>query len=260
VIAIDSGYYPQALLMVLARVGGVIGILQYFGGAKVPVVFKTFLALVVSVAIMPMVPAAWLADARLLSDLPGMLFAIVQEVAIGACMGLVCQLVIAATSVAGVLIGMGSSLMMARSIDPSSGQQVGLPQQLLTTLFVLFLLLTNVHLEAIRLLGVSFSTLPMLASWDINSIARMVVGLGSMCFDWGLRLAMPVFCTALVLDSCLGLIAKLAPDFNVLFLSMPVRLFAGLSVLGLTIRVGAAGVFEHMREQMLQSFGRLLGG
>jgi len=259
VIAIDSGYYPQALLLVLARVGGVMGILEYFGSAKMPVVFKAIIALVVSVAIMPMVPVAWLEDARLLINLPGMLFAIVQEVAIGACMGLVCQLIMASTSVAGELIGMGSSLMMARSLDPNSGQQVGIPQMLLSSLFVLFLLLTDVHLEAIRLLGRSFSTLPMLASWDLNSIARMVIGAGSMCFDWGLRLAMPVFCTALVLDSCLGLIAKLAPDFDILFLSMPVRLFAGLSVLGLTIRAGAS-VFEQMREQMLRAFARLLGG
>lgn len=258
-ISISTGFYPQAVLLVMARVGGVMWVLQHFGASRLPSVFKACIAFVISIAMLPMVPQAWMDDASLLATMPVMLLALVQELGIGLCMGFVCELIISSTGVAGVLIGMGSSMMMAQSIDPTSGRQSGIPKQVLMSVFVLFLLLTDVHLEAIRLIGKSFSTLPMLASWDMESVARMLVGIGGMVFEWGLRLAMPIFCVALMLDACLGLMAKLAPNFDILFLSLPVRLFAGLAVLGLTVHSGAS-IFGLMREKMLLVFARLLCG
>lgn len=256
-LTISTGYYPQALLLVLARVAGVLWVLQRLGASKIPVTFRAAIALVIAVGLLPMVPQTWMEDARMLDSMSMLLLAVLQELAIGACMGFACELIIAATGVAGTLIGMGSSLMMAQSIDPSSGESSGLPRQILMNCFVLFLLLTDTHLVMIHLLAGSFSSLPMLSTWDLQSLSGMITGLGSLMFEWGLRLAMPVVCMALVLDACLGLIAKLAPSFQVLFLSMPIRLFAGLSVLGLIIRTGITS-FDVMREKMLLVFERLL--
>jgi flagellar biosynthesis protein FliR len=258
-MAITTSYYPQAILLVVARVAGVLGILQYFGAAKIPAQIRAALIMVVALAMLPMVPGQWMQEARMLTSLPAMSVALLQEAAIGLCIGLVCQLIMASTSIAGALIGMGTSMMMARSIDPLSGQQTSIPQQLLMSVLVLFLLLTNVHLDLIHLLGKSFTTLPMLSFWRIDDITGLIVAVGSMMFDWGLRLAMPVFCVALLMDGCLGLMSKLAPDFDILFLSMPIRLYVGLSLLGLVLHAGST-VFGQMRDEMLLVFAKLLIG
>lgn len=256
-LTISTGYYPQALLMVLARVSGVLWVLNRLGASRIPAKFKAAIALVLTVALLPAVPRGWLEDASVLDSMSMMLLALLQEVALGACLGFACEIIVAATGIAGTLIGMGASLMMAQIIDPGSGESAGLPEQLLLNCFVMFLLLTDTHLALINLLAGSFTALPMLSTWDLQSLSGMMTGLGSLLFEWGLRLAMPVVCMTLVLDACLALMSKLAPNFEILFISMPIRLFAGLSVLGLIIRTGFVS-FDAMREKMLMVFQRLL--
>lgn len=258
-LEIEFGSYPQAFLLALARVGAVLWVLQYLGGAQMPTIFKMALAMVVTFGLMPMIPATWMVEAGRLDNLVSVAAAMVQEVMIGACLGLACELILAAMSMAGVLIGMGSSLMMARGIDPASGTSVSIPQQILVSVFMMFLLLTNTHLELIRMLGDSFVRVPILSSWEGEEIFGMIVAAGAQMFEWGLRLAMPIVATAMLLDACLGLMAKLAPDFDILFLSLPIRLFVGLSLIGLTIQI-SGGVFSLMKDRMVWIYARVLGG
>ena len=69
-------------------------------------------------------------------------------------------------------------------------------------------------------------------------------------FEWGLKFGLPVMCAGLILYVCLGLMSRLAPDFNVLFLSLPIRLLVGISVFGLALRF-SGGYFERIMDDML---------
>jgi flagellar biosynthesis protein FliR len=48
----------------------------------------------------------------------------------------------------------------------------------------------------------------------------------------------------MVLNAGMGLIAKMSPQFNVLFLALPIRLGTGMLMMGFFLRYGGG----HMRE------------
>ena len=51
----------------------------------------------------------------------------------------------------------------------------------------------------------------------------------------------------LVINAGMGLISKMAPQFNVLFLSMPIRLGAGMMMMGLFLRYGSGQMREVIK-------------
>lgn len=253
---IQLSHYPRVMLLVLARVAAVMGTAPFYGH-RVPAHIRICMALVVSLALLPALPPAWEAAALRVRTAPDMLLALLSEALLGAAVGLVCQLFVTACLLAGAITGRGSALMMAQSIDPFSGISTQIMAQILQVVFVLLVLLNDGHLALLRLLGASFRGVPPTLGWMNGGVGRQLVGLSAEAFSVGLRLAMPIMAVSLVVNVCFGLIARLAPEFNVLFLSLPVKLLIGLSLFGLLLR-HAGGAFGRMIEHMLAHCGRLL--
>jgi flagellar biosynthetic protein FliR len=90
-------------------------------------------------------------------------------------------------------------------------------------------------------------------------LVTSVISLGSVMFEWGLRLAAPVLGAAMILNVALGLMSRLAPNFNILFLSLPIRVFTGIACLGLILRFGSS-FFARAIEQMMAACASVLTG
>lgn len=255
-LEIQLGYAPQLLVLMVARITSSLAVMRVAGGTGSFPAFRILMSLALATALAPMVPVSWVDAARQLTTVPAMLYAMLTEVLLGLALGLVFQCFLSACSIAGTLIGMGTSLSMARMVDPVTGGQALVPQQILQMLFVLLLLLGNAHLVLIGVVARSFETLPPGAGLPCDGVA-LVANLGTIMLDWGLRLAMPVVAVALLLDACFGLVARLAPEFDILFLSLPIRLFVGLGAMGLAIRYGG-GLLQEMIEKMVNMSGQLL--
>ena len=66
----------------------------------------------------------------------------------------------------------------------------------------------------------------------------------------GFRICLPVFCTILVLNGLLGVMAKVAPQMNMFAVGLQLKVFIGLGVMLLTISlipVAADFIFEQMK-------------
>lgn len=256
---IQIGYFPQVFLLVVARFAAIIGTVPFFGGQNIPAQLRAAIIIVVAVAVLPFIPVEWAESVIQMRTMPQILFAILNEVLLGAGIGLVCHFFLGMCTLAGMIGGWGSSLTMAESMNPIDGTSSPVLGQLLQMVFVLLVLLCDGHLVLLKFTAMSFSTISSSTAWINGDFAETILEMSSMMFEWGLRLAMPILCTALLLDVGLGLIARMAPDFDVLFLSLPVRVFVGVAVFGLVLRVSAEfmnGAIEHM----LTGCGKLLGG
>jgi flagellar biosynthetic protein FliR len=215
------------------------------------------MALVITVALLPTLPPAWADAAREIQTLPGMLLALLNEVLLGATVALICNVFIGACLLAGGLAGQASSLMMAQSIDPFSGSSSQIMEQILQVLFVLLVLLHGGHLALLQMLGASFKAVPPAMTWISGSLGDTILSQGTSLFAMGLQLAMPLLAGGLVVSVCFGLIGRLAPEFDVMYMSFPVHLAVGLMLFGLLIRFGA-GTFTRMIDQMLTQCARVL--
>jgi flagellar biosynthetic protein FliR len=77
----------------------------------------------------------------------------------------------------------------------------------------------------------------------VGEITRMpgsldsLLTLSSGLFSAGLKLALPVLAALLLADLALGLLARVAPQFNLFALEMPAKMLLGLTALALALPV-----------------------
>ncbi len=251
-MTISLGHLPQVLLLVLARILGVVALTSFYGGPRLSARIRVTFGLTMALAILPVLPASWAAAARGMNDFPSLAYAMSAELFLGIGTALICNIFVAACHLGGMIVGYESALMMAQSIDPVGGQPNALTAQLIQTLFILLVLLCDGHLALLRLLALSFQAGPRLPEPGQAALAVAIVGLGSRLYTLGVTLALPVLAAALVVNASFGLIGRLAPDFNILFLALPFRLLAGIGILGVTLQFGS-GFFERLTREMLDA-------
>jgi flagellar biosynthesis protein FliR len=251
--------YPIAVVLVLSRFAALVGMTAVFGRRQIPVRIRLMIAVALTWFAVANLPPEWNVYCQSLNKLSVLVMAIIGEMLMGAALGLVCDLFIGVLSMAGLIVGQGSSLSMAQMMDPATGESDVIVSTIFTMLFTLLVLLWDGHLFLIKIMMKSFHVLPPGFSWFREELLEMYTVLGSDLFAWGIRYALPTLVGGLLVVVAMGLMAKMAPEFNVLFLSLPVRLVMGLGMLVIFFLYGY-GPFYRVFEGMLVHMRYILAG
>jgi flagellar biosynthetic protein FliR len=257
---IQIGYYPQLFLLVLTRVGSIVGGVTILGKGRVPPPVRLAVALALTILFTPLLAAKGALIQLHLNNTIEIVEAMLNEMLLGFVLALACDIVFTVCNLAGFIIGFGSSLTMAQVIDPTSGVSGEIIGAILQLVCMMIFILSDAHLVLIRLIFQSFSIIPPNpGAWLTQDLMSDIVMLLKRIYICGVRLAAPAIAVAFILDLSFGLISRMAPDFDILFMSMPVRLFAGLATFGFILRYGAS-FFDSLCQLMERSFARILIG
>ena len=153
-----------------------------------------------------------------------------EQVLLGTAMGFAMRLVFAAVELAGELIGLQMGLSFAGFIDPQAGSPVPLVSSFLSLIASLVFLALNGHLMVLAAVTESFSVWPVGAAGAKIDIPGLVAW-GAEIFRLGLHLALPVLATMLLVNLALGVLARAAPQLNLLAVGFPATLLAGFLLL-----------------------------
>lgn len=252
-------FYPQAIVLLFSRVAVLVVSVPFFAGTQVPMPMKMAVAFSMAVVLFSQISPEWLAMAGQITTVPQMFLAMLNEILIGAGMGMLCNLFIAACRLAGAMVAMDTGLAMAQAVDPVSGTSSMIPSQIMQSVGIMLVLILGGHLVLIKILVASLKMGASPLHWLNEDFISALLYAGRDMFEWGIRLALPVVCVSLLLNICLGMISRLAPDFDILFLSLPVRLGVGIAVFGFTLRY-CGGVLERMIDAMLNRCGAVFAG
>lgn len=242
---------PVTVLLVFVRFAALTGMTVIFGRAIVPIRIRIAAAMAMSFFVLCHLPPVWTAYCQNLTQLVPLVIALVGEVMLGMALGLILDLFFAVLNMTSFLFARGSSLMMARMLDPTSNEQSMIFSTLFSLLFTVLIFLWGGHLFLVKLVIQSFSFLPPGFFWFREELLEMYVQLGGDVFSWGVRFALPVIAGGLLVGVAMGLIAKMSPEFNVLILSLPFRLFVGISLLSLFILYGADPLFNVFETMLM---------
>jgi len=238
------------LALVLTRISAFFLILPVFGGPTIPVRIKVAVTVVLSVffySVTPMrVPPA---DASLLV----IVIALAGEAIYGLALGLIVTLLFSAVQISARIVEQQMGLTMAEVIDPVTGEETSPLSSLLETIFILLFLSANGHHLFLLILSKSYEAFPPGAIPSIDRLAGGVIDTSSAMFLACLRLAAPMLAAFLILMVTLALLARLVPEMNILFLSMPVQTGFGMLVAAIFLPFMAEFVGE-----MASWMGRLL--
>lgn len=219
----------QALVLLAARVSGLLVVAPAFSARTVPVRVRTALMLALTLLLAPAAVRALGAGAAAVTITPA---AFAGELLVGFAMGLGAALLVGAVETAGDLIATTIGLSGATLLDPTSGAASPMFAQFAQLFALTVLLSLDGHLVMLDAVAESARALPVGGALDLpRGMAAMVAGGGAL-FVLGLRFAAPVIAATLIGNTALAVLTRVAPSLNVLTVAFPLQ--AGLGLVATT--------------------------
>lgn len=218
--------------LVLLRVSVLLLLAPIFGSALLPPQVKIALALVTALMLTPVVQID-------VSAFPDTVFGyaplVLNEVLVGLIVSLLIRLIFEGVKYAGQFIGFQMGFAIANVIDPQSGAQTSVLAQFAYILALLAFLGINGHHIVIRALNESFQSAPP-GFVVVNPTAfTAVIDATAQLFIIAIKIGGPALVVLFCAKVCMGIISKVVPQMNVLFVGMPLYIIIGLFIFGLSI-------------------------
>ena len=217
-------------VLVLTRVSAFFLVVPVFSWQTVPVRIKVAIAFLISIFFSTVVPSA--IDPKQASTLEAILL-ISNEAIYGLALGLVVVLIFSAVKLSGQIIEREMGLAMASTLDPLTGESAESLSVLIEMIFILLFLSANGHHLFLLIISKSYHAFPAGSIPTIPLMLDGIVEAGSTMFIASLRLAAPMIAVFLLLLVVLGVFARIMPDMDILFISMPLRAGLGLLMVGI---------------------------
>ena len=193
------------------------------------------LAALIAILMMPLLPAPpVLSSAQAIPVL-------IQQLLIGVAMGFSMRLVFAAFEMAGDLLGLQMGLAFAQFIDPARGTQTPLIGSFLGVLAMLTFLVIDGHLLVIAAVVQIFELIPISANLSVVNSQSITLA-GSIMFMLALQISLPVMAAVLISNIVLGILARAAPQLNVMSIGFSVTTGVGLWILWVSLPYFIAGI------------------
>jgi len=234
-------------LVVFARVVALIEAAPLLSSDAIPQIGKLGLALFVSTAVLPWVARQGYA---IPTSLVGYFLLVVGEVLIGIIIGFFLNVIFAVFQSAGQFFSVQMGFGASEVFDPLAQEEVPLMGQFLNIIGMLtFLLIAGA--QKLLLVGV-YQSFRSLRAVDLVAgrsalfpmLARSLGGL----FVNALTISFPILGTLLLVSVAMGLMAKAAPQMNLLIMGFPISIAVALIVLALSMPM------------LVEAFSRLLEG
>ena len=225
---------PQAQQFFLAftRIMAMLIQVPMLGGRLIPNQVRIGLGLLLTAVLLPWQPLPL--DAASLPAV-AMGVAIARELLVGTLAGFAAVLAFAALQMAGELMGLGGGFGAGSILNPTFEDTGSAFDQLFVmTALLLFLVFNGHHLFIIGMAR-TFTAIPLAGPLP-DLTAERLLRLTSQMIAVGVLLAAPMLGASLLADLTLGLLARVAPQVQVFFLGLPLKV--GISLLALVLALG----------------------
>ncbi len=212
-------------VLVLTRLSAFFLVLPVFGWKSIPVRIKVAIALLMAIFFSMITPLS--IDPKKISVLRAILL-IANEATYGLALGLAVAVVFSAVKLSGRIIERQMGLAMAQILDPLTGERTQPMGSFLEIIFIILFLSANGHHLFLLIISRSYETFPAGSIPTIPVLTGGIIKATSTMLLVGLRLAAPLLAAFLLLMVVLGVLARMVPEMNVLFISMPLRVGLGL--------------------------------
>lgn len=185
------------------------------------------------------------------------LLASLEQVAVGALLGITLQLVFVIFGVVGEIVSAQMGMSMARYNDPvngvSSSSVVG---QLYFLLLALLFLASDGHLLAVSIIYQSFVYWPVGGGLNYAGPATFIQAM-AWILAAGTLLSLPLVFSLFLVQFCFGLLNRISPAMNLFSLGFPMAILASLVALRLSLP-DIPEAYLHLSRELLDNLGRLL--
>lgn len=216
--------------LVLTRISAFFLVVPVFGWKTIPPRIKVAMTVLMAVFFSLIVPSA--ITAGQVSTVEAVLL-MAYEATYGFALGLVAAVLFAPVRISGRIIERQMGLAMAEIMDPLTGDRSQPIGSLLEMIFVILFLSANGHHLLLSIISRSYEAFPVGRIPTMAVLAAGVIKASSTMLLVGLKLGAPILAAFLLLMVILGVLARIMPDMNILFMSMPLRVGMGLFLMAI---------------------------
>jgi flagellar biosynthetic protein FliR len=234
-VHIDVSFLPAlgaAFLLVFARTGTMVMLLPGLGEQSLSSRLRLTIALVLAAVLLPLHRSAYHIDT---SALAPSIVLLIEEILIGAILGLTARLTISALEVAGSVIAQQLGLGFVTTVDPSQGEQGVIIGNFLTMLGITLFFATDMHHLVIAALNDSYGLFEPGEMPATGDVAALVTKTTAGAFRIGIQLSAPFLAFGLLFNIGLGVLSRLMPQMQVFFVALPASILIGLLFLLLVL-------------------------
>ena len=160
---------------------------------------------------------------------------LVNQFLIGVALGFTMQVVFAAVTAAGDVMGLGMGIGFATFFDPEARSNTSALSSWLNAIALLAFLALDGHLQVIAALVATFQSLPV----DANVLAapgwRLIADWGSTVLSAGLLLSLPVVIALLIANLALGILNRAAPQIGIFQVGFALTMLVGLLLIQMMV-------------------------
>ncbi len=237
-----------AALLIFCRIGSTMMLLPGFGEIYVPARYRLLLALGMALLLTPVL-------APVLPALPGspasLTVIVLGEIMVGVFIGTLARMMVSALETAGTMVSLQVGLSAATMFNPmadSSGS--ALPAALYGMLGVVLIFLTDLDHLMLRAVVDSYALFHPGALPPLGDFAGTVVRFAAGSFRLAFEMAAPFIIIGLVFFVALGIIARLVPQLQVLFVAQPLQILGGLVLFSVVLVAGMRWFLEAFAQQL----------
>lgn len=215
--------------LILARVGAFVAVQPIFGGRQVPRLVKVGLTFALAVF--------WFEDLAPTGDFDELRFksttwlgyalAAARESVIGAMLGYGLMILLMPVRVAGEFIGQEMGLSLASVANPMSENSATLLGQLVESLAIAIFLGLDGHHAWLAALHGTFARWPIGGGFPSLPLVPLI-GATGRAHEWGLLMALPLATCMFASSMLLALMARVAPQLNLMSVGFALRIGIGL--------------------------------
>jgi flagellar biosynthesis protein FliR len=225
-----------AAFLIFSRIGAAMMLLPGFGELYVPQRFRLLLALMMAGLLTPVL-------APMLPPMPAspsaLAVTILGEVVIGVFIGTLARMLVAALEMAGMMISLQTGLSAASMFNPLADQVSSpLPSALYGMLGVVLIFVTDLHHLLLRAAVESYGLFTPGALPPVGDLTDTVTKFVAGSFRLAFEMAAPFIVVGLVFFVALGIVARLVPQLQVLFIAQPLQILGGLGLFAVVLVTG----------------------
>ena len=234
-------------LLIFIRVTAIVSVTPLFGNNAVPVRVKAAISFFLSIIMINTVDYTAVSYVGTI----GYSVLVMKEAITGLVIGIGSGFCLYILNYSGHFIDMELGLSMAMEFDPTSNLQSTITANFLSHLFIIMFLMSDMHYFIIDALNESYKAIPIGGANIDAGLYHIIVKYIVDYFVIALRIALPIFACAFVINIILGILAKVAPQMNMFVIGMQPKIFVGLFILYMIMGMlpGIVDfIFEEMRE------------
>lgn len=241
-------------MLIFTRMSGLFATAPFFSTFQMPEMVKIWFCALISFILYPILSAK--AHFVMPNSMPEFAILIAVEFAIGFAIGFIANLLFVGVTMVGELISIQMGLSMASVLDPNTGESSPVISNFYTYLVTLVFLGTGAYEYLFAAVYKSFFALPVgLVGVFQPGIVEGTLVLSSQIFQIAFGLAMPIFSVLLVCDILLGMMSKVMPQMNIFMVSLPFKVFLGLTLILLFLKGSMTYLIDVINNYMQAIMG-----